>query len=854
MKRLFCILFLFVLFGCSTNKDKALNRFFHRTTTHYNYYYNAREIFNAAVTKVESSQKDDYSELLPLFVYGDESSARSIFPEMDVAIEKSSTAIKKHSMRIKRQERNNWIDDCYLLIGKAYFYKKEYFNAKENFDYLFRSFKDRDTRVQGLIWSARTSMEEKDLGKVDYWMKKLEEENPESDKVKAEMYAVLADYEIKKKNFDRAIEMLEKAVTRTKEKKKRARFTYVLAQLYHQKFEYKKATRAYSEVIKMRPGYEMEFQAKIARARAYDFKSKDVSVVKKEMNKLLRDKKNKEYRDQIYFALAELAFREGDEPLGIEYLRKSAASSTSNIKQKTQSYLRLAKYYYNKPEYRNAHMFYDSTAAVVPKNYEFYDEVMSRKDYLTDLIKNMDIIAREDSLQLIVFDEKKRRKVIGQLIDDAKAEKERKIKELEQDNSGSNNNFFANDNNKNPFNAATATSGKWYFYNPSTMALGVSSFQRVWGKRPLEDDWRRSNKNNATTLQNDTSSNEDGPKIDFDEDRLSEEYYLKDLPLDDSSLIASNKSIEEAMFNVGSIFRENIQDYQAAIETFEKLVSRFPEGELLLPSYYQLYRLALEVDDDKRTAKYRKIIVDNYPDSEYAEIILDPTSAKVVRENKKRVENYYAQAYEYYQNKKYDIVIARCEKAKSIFPENHIASKYDFLKALSIGHSNTVDTFKMALESVIELHPNTEEEAKAKEILNKIMNAPTNENNNGPVYQKNETEQHYFVMMVANSDKQMQMYKAYVANFNNAYFSGKKYSVETIGYDAEFDLLTIKGLENESAAITYFKAFLENKDHLAKLNQKGYNAFIINISNFGEMYKKRDTSGYLTFFLGNYMK
>ena len=151
MKRLLSILFVFILFGCSTNKDKALNRFFHRTTTHYNYYYNAREIFNAAVIKVESSQKDDYSELLPLFVYGDESSARSIFPEMDVAIEKSSTAIKKHSMRIKRQERNNWIDDCYLLIGQAYFYKKEYFNAKENFDYLFRSFKDRDTRVQCLI-------------------------------------------------------------------------------------------------------------------------------------------------------------------------------------------------------------------------------------------------------------------------------------------------------------------------------------------------------------------------------------------------------------------------------------------------------------------------------------------------------------------------------------------------------------------------------------------------------------------------------------------------------------------------------------------------------------------------------
>ncbi len=830
-----------VLFACSTEKNRWLNRTYHKTTTHYNYWFNANEVLKSGVKKIEGAHKEDYSEIIPLYVYGNKAAAQASFTDMEKVIEKSSNAIHMHSMRIKRRERNKWIDDCYMLIGKAYFYKKEYYDANESFKYVYAAHKNDPMHIDGLLWMIRNHMEQDDMTKARDLLTKMEDEGmPEE--LRGDFYGVYADWMIRNKDYEEAIKMLNKAINHTKRKKDRERMTYVLAQLYHRDRDYKKATRYYSEVIKMRPEFEMEFNARIHRAQAYDIAS-GTEKVKKELNKMLRDKKNADYNDQIYYALAELAFREGEEEKGITFLRKSAASSTSNVKQKTRSYLRLAKYYYNKSDYLNAQVFYDSTASVIPKTYEFYDDVIERSESLNELVKHLNIISEEDSLQLLVRDPKKRNKVIKDLI----AKEEVRQKELEAQEEENENNPLDYNNNNNNNNNNTPT-GKWYFYNATAMSFGVSDFKRIWGNRNNEDDWRRSNKNtiSASETPEDTLINKDS----LLSIKLTPEYYLAGLPMSDTAMSASHSRRMKAMFKVGGLYKENFRDYPESISAFELLLKEYDTTSYKLPAYYQLYRLNLEIPDDDRAEYYRKLVINGYPESEYAQIILDPSHAKTTRENRKRVENYYLRIYELYKLRNYETVITRCEKSNAIFPENHLQGKYDLLRAMSIGYLRTKEEFKTALEEVVKQHKETPEAKRAQEVLD-MLNASGPSIVKSP-YKMDVEAIHKVVVLIPTTDKSVNKYKIEVSNFNGKNFGSKVLKLDEKFLNAEYRLIMVDKFEGKQAALNYLSAFKGNLKELITLNTKNYQSFVISVENFGEFYRTKDVDGYVKFFESNY--
>lgn len=835
--------FVLMVLGCSQEKNKFINRTYHRMTTHYNYYFNANEKFKSGVGSIESAYKEDYSELLPLFIYGDEQAAQSVYPEMEKVIEKCSNAIHKHSMRIKRKEQNNWIDECYLLIGKAYFYKKQYFDAKENFQYVYRAYKHDPSHMKGMLWLIKTRMEEKDMVKAGELIEKMEEDGvPEE--LKGDFYAVYADYLIREKDWEEAKKYLERAISHTKDRKKLRRYVYVLAQLYQKDRDYKRATEYYTQVIKLRPEYEMEFHARIYRAQAYDIRNGS-DKVKKELNRMLRDDKNVDYYDQIYFALAELAFREGHEDLGISYLRKSASSSTSNVKQKTKSYLKLATYYYNRSDYVNAQMFYDSTAAVIPKEYEYYDEVIERSQALNELVEQIHIIQQEDSLQNLVNDPKERSRVIKDLI--AQEVQRQKEEEAQQSSNGSLD--YQNNSNQNAPDNGLSSKGEWYFDNPATMSFGVSDFKRRWGDRVLEDDWRRKNK--STKLASSNSEDEEMAKDSIKSVKLTEAYYLKGLPLTDSAMAASQGKRMDALFKLGNIYKERFRAFEDAVITFEKLVQDYDTSSYILPSYYQLYRCNLNLQNDERSAYYRKLIIDEFPFSEYAEIILDPAHARETRENRKRVDNYYLRVHDLYKEGKYDLVIIRCEKSKSIFPENHIQAKYDLLHALAVGHVKSKDEFKAALEEVASTYKEEPEGKRAQEILGRLKGLQVNDTPS-PFKAKPEAK-HKFVLLVPAEDRNMNRYKIEASNFNSKNFGSKPYKVSAMFLNPQYQLLVVAGLTDKKAALNYYSAFNSNNMQLAYTNKQKYQSFVITEDNFAAFYKMKDIEAYMTFFKSTYL-
>ncbi|MDT8412729.1 MAG: tetratricopeptide repeat protein [Vicingaceae bacterium] len=841
---------LFVLASCSRKKNTFTRRAYHNTTARYNGYFNAREILKADVKKLREEHRDDFSELIPLFIYPDETKSKSMYPNMERVIDKTTNVIDRHSIYIKNEEHVRWIDDSYLLMGKARFYKQEFYIAIEVFEYVAKAYNKKPSGYEALIWLARTHLELNELKKAEAILKKLEEKKGVPKQFSSDFNAVFTDYYIRVNNREEAIKHLEKALETTRKKHNKIRFNYVLAQLWLKQKEFEQASIYFSKVIKLKPEYEMLFNAKISRALAFNTEGEGQSSIKKMLRKMLKDKKNEDYKDQIYYALADIAFKEEKDSLAIEYLAKSAAYSTSNTKQKAITYLRLGQYYYDIPNYLKSFNYYDSCLTVLPKEYKDYEKIEIRTKALKKLASHIVVVQEQDSLQRMATDINFRTKVIDELI--AKAEKEEREKELAENNTSV-------DFMENTTPGGRTNKGEWYFYNQNTLGFGFSDFRKKWGDRKLEDNWRRTNKESlipddeSLANENDTSKTDtSGTKVN---EKTTPEYYLQFLPLTETKMIASHNKIIEALFALGNIYKEDFQDYPHSVKSFERLILDYDTSSYLLPSWFNLYRISLLIKDDEMEKKYKNLVLKNFPESEYAKLILDPTYNQVTRENRRRVDNYYAIVFELFKDKHFDKVILRCERANTIFAENHIQDKFDFLAALSIGHTMPRDTFKVALETFIENHPESKSKPEAVKIL-KMMKEGVKidfEVEKEIPYKHTFDTDFIVVIVVPNTDKQLNTYKNKVVDFNRNNFSELTFEpVKSIFLDTKSQIIIIKPIKGYEKVINYYKALILNKTSLQELNAKEYPTFIISNDNFNLFYKDKDIPYYLNFFKKNF--
>lgn len=839
-----------MLASCSRKKNTFTRRAYHNTTARYNGYFNAREIMKADVKKLQEEHVDDFSELIPIFIYPDETKSKSMFPNMERVIDKTTNVIDRHSIYLRNEEHVRWIDDCYMLMGRARFYKQEFYIAQEVFEYLAKAYNKKPPGYEAQIWLARTHLELKELNKAEAILKKLEEKKSVPKQFSSVFNAVFADYYIRVNNREEAIKHLEKALETTRKKHNKIRFNYVLAQLWLKQKEFEQASNYFSKVIKLKPEYEMLFNAKISRALAFDTEGEGQDNIKKMLRKMLKDKKNEDYKDQIYYALADIAFKEEKDSLAIDHLTKSAAYSTTNTKQKAITYLRLGQYFYDIPKYLKSYNYYDSCLTVLPKEYKDYEKIEMRTKALKKLADNIVIVQEQDSLQRMATDVDFRTRVIDELI--AKAEKEEREKELAENNTGV-------DFMENTALGGGTNKGEWYFYNQNTMGFGFSDFRKKWGDRKLEDNWRRTNKESLIPDEESLANENDTSKTDTSGTKINEkttpEYYMQFLPLTETKMKASHNKIIEALFALGNIYKEDFQDYPHSIKSFERLIVDYDTSSYVLPSWFNLYRISLLIKDDEMEEKYKNLVLRNYPESEYAKIILDPTYNQVTRENRRRVDNYYSIVYELFKDRHFDKVIMRCDRANTIFAENHIQDKFDFLAALSIGHTMPRDTFKVALETFIENHPESESKPEAVKIL-KLMKEGIKVD---VEVEKEVPYKHVFdtefmiVIVVPNTDKQLNNYKNKVVDFNRNNFSDLTFEpVKSIFLDAKSQIIIIKPIKGYEKVINYYKALILNKTSLQDLNAKEYPTFIISSDNFNLFYKDKDIPYYLTFFNKNF--
>lgn len=868
---------ILILTNCSVEKNTDSTRFYHSMTSKYNIYFNGYESFKAGITKIINGYHDDYADLLRVFEYSDPNTASLCSSDMDKAMEKASKLISLKSITSKpelknerlpsekekelldRKEYNEWVDDSYLLIGKARFYKHEYNEAESVFNYCIAEANDQAIKAEATIWLARIYNETANYNESLRILNELEIKKDYPKVLNSMYFMTLTDLFMKQKRYSEAIEPLQKAINDVKGKRSRYRLTYLLAQLMEQTGDNYRATSLYRDVVKMNPPYEVEFNARINIAGVFDVNSGNPQDILKELDKMMKDSKNDEFQDQIYFAMGNIYMKEGKEEEAVEYFRKSATAKSSNQNQKGRSYLALAGYYYEKPDYMKAGTYYDSAVFFLDEKYPDYQIFKTKSQSLNALVSQLTIIEREDSLQTVArMTEPERNALISNIVAQViKDESEGKTADYaDRYNMGQ---FYENERR---FQGNIEQEGKWYFYNQAALTFGRTEFRRRWGDRKLEDNWRRSNRARVNMAQ--LTSNEDEAsqtQIDTIEavlDYKSPEFYLKDLPLTDSLINISNNKIANALLYGGKAYSERIQDPNKASDMYESLIERFPESELVPEAMYNIYRVNKDINSPKAET-YRQQLLSKYPDSEFALILSDPGYYEKKMADLKKAEVLYQSAYSKYIQEQFSSSISECDEAIQKYPEDILVPKFLLLKAYSVARISDERVFKEELNKLIKAWPSSEESKKAAEIIaflnQEIPELKVEEDKviASELYTIDKSSSHVFALIINDPSFNINLATFDVISYNIDNYTNKNYRTLGSLVDNKYIIITVSGFADYDETITYFRSFNIEKD-IRNPNSAQMMSFIISDDNLKVLNNDKDPGRYQLFFIENYLK
>ena len=499
------------LVSCSTEKNTLVTRTYHNITSRYNIFFNGDESFKRGIKQMEDSHEDDFTRILPVFLWGDENTAGSIAGDMERAIQKATKVITLHSITVKpefkqgpqsekqkefyaRNEYNKFVPENYLLMGKAYLYRNDLNLALETFKFIMTEYPYDDIINETQIWIARTLNELGNYDESEDILQVLTGTQGFPEDLLADLYATQADLYMKQEDYARAIEPMTLAVEKVRKKEEKIRWTFILAQLNQEAGDPEKASELYRKVIKMNPPYEMSFNARINRASVFVAGVDNARDIRDELNKMLKDDKNKEFRDQIYYALGNVFFREGNVDEALKMYKLSSIHSVSNPQQKTTTCLTIADICYERQEYQQADLYYDSAMVYLTQDYPDYEAIMAKTRSLSDLVENLQTVQLEDSLQMLAnMPESTRNAVIDSIIARITQEEARaRQRDMSAMQDQQFNRMALNESQRRSNTADQG--GKWYFYNQAAKGFGQPEFRMKWGNRKLEDNWRRANK------------------------------------------------------------------------------------------------------------------------------------------------------------------------------------------------------------------------------------------------------------------------------------------------------------------------------------------------------------------------
>ncbi|MCX6268151.1 MAG: tetratricopeptide repeat protein [Bacteroidetes bacterium] len=866
--------------ACSTKKNTFVRRSYHNVTAHYNVYWNGMDNLRQGLKEHQAGLKDNYALILPVFYYGDKASAAKISQYADIAIKKASKAINKHSMTFSRKEYVRWIDDCYLLIGKCYFYKQDYSMARRTFEFVIKTYNYNEIKYEAMLWQAKSNIQLGDFNRAEPMLDMLQSKINKGDapqKYETELNLVYGQFFILQKNYDGAVPYLNRALELSPSSEMQTRCKFILAQIYQLNGELNEASQLYSYVIKHAKSYEMEFNAKINLAQCYDAKSGNREFIVNKLLKMLKDDKNKDFQDQIYYSLAHIAMKDADSAGAIEYYKTSVSTSHTNNYQKAISSLELADIFFETRDYTISQAYYDSTMQFLPKEYPNYKELFKRTMTLTDLVKNLQLIQRQDSLQkLAKLPEAQRNKVIDQIIAKLVADEMKKQME-EQRRLESQGQFGQGMGQGFDQPGGGSREGKWYFYNPTTMSSGFSIFKRKWGMRKFEDNWFLSNKavvifadeSKETESSEDQASDttKDGKKqLAKSKNPKERAFYLPDIPMTKEKVQASNDMIVEAYYQAGFIFVEGLGDYGNATKTFEALMDRFPGNKYKIQTAYELCQLYSHLQNQPKSDQYKNQILTLYPESDYAKLLVNPNYYKEINARQSDASKLYNDTYKAFTNQQYYMVINNADIARVKYKTDSVLMpKFDYMRALALGKIEIVDSLVTAMHKVILDYPKSEVRPMAENVLAFLgtqkdskgepikTDSVTIQDNTEKLYSFDPNAMHFYVLVVNDDRVDVDALKVKITDYNTKYHDLENLMVNSLLLDNGRQMITVNNFDNSETAMNYFLGILSSKYIFTKLENTGeYSNFVISVENYPVLYKNKDIPQYLRFFEKNY--
>lgn len=829
--------------------------------------------------------KDNYTATLPIYNYPDKTELGPCLPHLDRTIEKSSKAIHKHSMMIKGKEYVKTIDDAYFLMAKSYFYKQDYVQAQRVLNYIVHNYPKSNILNEAQILLARTQMRQGYYSSADELLETLRYQNDKKKKSIGVLFnAAKAEYHLTAPDGDvqEAIDYIGNALSNKPKREFRTRLQLILGELYENLGQQAEAQKNFREVIKKSNNYEMTFCAQMHMAANYDGTEANRNAITKQLNKMLEDKKNEDYRDQIYYAYSEIARIDEDDDLRMEYLAKSVTASTNNNYQKTFSSLTLADLYFDHNEYREAQHYYDTAMLAIPKNYPNYESLQNKSNVLKDLVDKLDEIDLQDSLLRIAnLPEGQRRAWVQKMIADyTEAERKAAAEEAERMLAMQNAASYTNIN-------TTSSNGKWYFYNQSLVTAGQQDFYRRFGNRKLEDNWFISNKTQISfddmALMNDPSLAKDTVEYDEDgnpiakreTDPKKEAYYLQDLPLTAGAKDTANAIIAKDLYETGFMYQDLLSDTKRACASFESLLQRYPKSEYALPSVFMLYTLYRNTGDPKAET-YKNMLLTQYPETDYAKLIQDPDYYSKLEAREKVLENQYAQVYEDFTQKRWRNVITAADAAIPNCTDETLQSQYAYLRAVAAGQIYNEDTLIVGMTRLVANYKDQPVAELARYYLSNFTKAQIqnslgitdttstkqaalqeilqSETQTESVFSFKPDDQHYVILLVKTAELPLQTVKQNLNNFNKAFFSLKKLVVSSFFIDNQRQMVTVSKFGNSSEALDYYNILTKNETFVTDIDNKVIEVFAISANNYTTFYNKRDERvNYPAFFKENYL-
>lgn len=742
IKYLFFSVSLLFLIACSTKKNTWLSRNSHALSTKDNILYNGGLALQKGIEEVRLQNSDNFWGILS--VERMQVNEDKLLPgttrnaNFEKAETKATKGIQKHSMNINGSEKNPQMDEAYLMLGKARYYDQRFVPALDAFNYVLNKSPNSNKIYEVKIWREKTNMRlENDALAVNN-LRKLLKEIKFKDQIFADANAALAQAFINLKQKDSAVIKLKIAKEFTRSKEEKSRYFYILGQLYEELGYKDSAFASYQSVIDMRRKAAKQYviHAHIRQASQQDYSKMDSVTFFKKYNHLLKDRENRPFLDVLHHQVALFYEKRNDISQAKKEYNLSLKSKTKDTYLIASNYRNLADLFFIESKFAKSGNYYDSTLVYLKPRTREFNLIKKKRVNLDDVIKYEAISQKNDSIiSLFSMSNSERVSYFEKHIDKLKkveeklkmeAEKAAQIKENQERNDGSLESNGSKTSKKDNISGVKTTSmnalegsNSFYFYNPSTVSYGKVTFAKTWGKRKLTDNWRVSSLSekiqNNNLSENENKNSAENTNIETAVDvKYTPDFYIKDIPTSKIVIDSLSKERNFANYQLGIIYKEKFKEYNLAVKRFEKLLESNPEDRLILPSMYNLYKLYLIIDKTKAIAMKEKIIA-QYPDSRYAQILLNPKSEAEVSTNSPDVV--YKNLYKQYETGQIKETLISINTAINLFTGEEIIPKLELLKANIVGKLSGLSEYSTALNYVALNYPNYEEGKRAENLL-----------------------------------------------------------------------------------------------------------------------------------------